>query len=160
MNTITLFKNIKTVFTLLILAGLISACSNSTSGDDHEHEEPAGFVLKMNGQSIITQMPNETSVTGEFELTPGQETDLITIYFLAEDGDEFQPHADEGYSLAYEFEDEGLVEFEQHSEDGAWSFHLHAADTAGVTDLRLKLDHNGHSDFTTQPIHVHVEAAE
>lgn len=159
MNNKTLFKNIKTVFTLFIIAGLISACSNSTSGDDHdEHEDPAGFRLEMNGQMLAEQMPGETSVTGEIELTPGEETDLITLHFLAEDGDEFQPEED-SYTLGYEFEDAGIAEFEQHEEDGKWSFHIHA-EAEGITDLRLMLMHNGHSDFTTQPIHVHVEAAE
>jgi hypothetical protein len=159
MNNITLFKNIKTVLLLLIVAGLISACSNSTSSDDdHEHKEPAGFKLEMNGQTLVEQMPGETSVTGEIELQPGEETDLITIQFIAEDGDEFQPEED-SYSLGFEFEDAGIAEFEQHDEDGKWSFHIHA-EAEGVTDLTLMLMHNDHSDFSTQPIHVHIEAAE
>lgn len=152
----TIFSKIKTLLSIIIIAGLAAACSNSTSSDDHDHAD--GFRLKMNGQTIVEQLPGSTTVTGEFELTPGQETDLITIYFLSEDGDEFQYEEDE-YSLGYEFEDAGIAEFEQHAEDGKWSFHLHA-ESEGITDLELKLMHNGHSDFTTQPIHVHVEAAE
>jgi hypothetical protein len=146
---------LKYAFTFLLLVSFAAACSNATSGDDDEHSEPEGFVLKMNGEIIVEQLP-AGNLTGEFELTPGQETDLITLFFLDADGDEFQPEDDE-YSLGFEFEDAGIAEFEQHAEDGKWSFHIHA-ETVGVTDLRLMLLHGGHPDFTTQDIHVHVEA--
>lgn len=146
----------KTALFLLVVTGLFAACSNSTSSEDDEHSEPAGFVLKMNGQNVVTQSPGGT-LTGEFELEVGEETPLITIFFLDEDGDEFQPDEPEN-SLGAEFEDDGIAEFEQHAEDGKWSFHIHA-EAEGITDLTLMLMHNGHSDFDTQEIHVHVEAA-
>lgn len=157
MKNFKLLSTIKYVFTLILLVSITAACSNSTSSGDDDHSDPEGFVLKMNGQNVVTQEPGGT-LTGEFELTPTQETDLITLYFLDADGDEFQPMEDE-YTLGHEFEAAGIAEFEQHAEDGKWSFHLHAADTTGITDLRLMLMHNGHSDFTTQDIHVHVETA-
>ena len=146
----------KTALTLLLVTGLFISCDNSTGDDHDDHSEPAGFVLKMNGADIITQLPGGT-LTGEFELEPGEETALITIFFLDEDGDEFQPDEPE-YSLGAEFEDEGIAEFEQHAEDGKWSFHIHA-EAEGITDMVLMLMHNGHSDFNSQDIHVHVEAA-
>jgi hypothetical protein len=147
----------KTALYLLLVTGLFAACSNSTGSDDEEeHSEPAGFVLKMNGADVVTQLPGGT-VTGEFELEPGDETALITIFFYDEDGDEFQPDEPE-YSLGAEFEDAGIAEFEQHAEDGKWSFHIHA-EAEGITDMTLMLMHNGHSDFNTQGIHVHVESA-
>ena len=157
MKKVNLLSTAKTVLSLIIFAGILTACSNSTSSDDHDHSDPEGFRLKMNGQTIVEQLP-EQDVTGEFELTPGEETALITIYFIDHDGDEFQPEEDE-YSLGYEFEDAGIAEFEQHDEDGKWSFHLHA-ESEGITDLKLMLMHNDHSDFESQHIHVHVEAAE
>lgn len=154
MNNKTLFNNLF-LYSVLGLFITVSACSNSTSSEDHdEHSEPEGFVLTMNGADIVTQLPGGT-ISGEIELEPGEETDLITIHFIAEDGDRFQPEEPE-YSLGFEFEDSGIAEFEQHTEDGKWSFHIHA-EAAGITDLRLKLMHNNHSDFTTQDIHVHVE---
>lgn len=156
MKNYSLLSTIKYVFTLLVLVSFTAACSNSTSDEEEEHSDPEGFVLKMNGQDIVTQTPGG-SVSGEFELEPGQETDLITLWFYDADGDEFQPEEDEN-SLGYEFEDAGIAEFEQHAEDGKWSFHIHASDTEGITELRLMLMHSGHSDFTTQDIHVHVEA--
>ena len=142
------------IYALIGLFVIVSACSNSTSGDDEEHSDPEGFRLTMNGQTLVEQLPGG-SLTGEVELEPGQETDLITIWFLDDDGDQFQPDEPE-YSLGYEFDTDGIAEFEQHEEDGKWSFHIHA-EAAGVTDMRLKLMHNDHSDFTTLDIHVHVE---
>ncbi|MDR9418602.1 hypothetical protein, partial [Gracilimonas sp.] len=155
MKKFNLSYYIKSVFTLLLLVSFTAACSNSTSGEEEEHSDPEGFVLKMNGQIIVEQLPGE-SITGEFELAPGEETDLITIFFLDDDGDEFQPDEEE-VSLGVEFDESGIAEFEQHSEDGKWSFHLHA-ESEGITDMRLMLMHGDHSDFTTQDIHVHVEA--
>ncbi|WP_421775112.1 hypothetical protein [Gracilimonas sp.] len=156
MKKATFLSAAKAVLTLFIFAGILTACSNSTSSDDHEHGDAEGFRLKMNGQTIVEQLP-EQDITGEFELEPSQETDLITIFFIDHDGQEFQPE-DDSYSLGYEFEEDGIAEFEQHAEDGKWSFHLHA-EAEGVTDLRLMLMHNGHSDLTSQGIHVHVEAS-
>ncbi|RNC85622.1 MAG: hypothetical protein ED557_02285 [Balneola sp.] len=145
----------KTALLFLLVSGLLVACSNSTSSEE-EHSDPEGFRLKMNGETVVEQLPGGT-LTGEFELEPEEETALITIFFLDDDGDEFQPDEPE-YSLGAVFEDEGIAEFEQHEEDGVWSFHIHA-EAEGITDLTLQLMHNGHSDFNTQAIHVHVEAA-
>ncbi|MEP1152112.1 MAG: hypothetical protein ABJH08_10335 [Balneola sp.] len=139
----------------IILTGTFAACSNSTSSEEDHHSDPEGIRLKMNGQTVVEQLPGG-DITGEFELEPGQETSLITIYFLDDDGDEFQPDEPE-YSLNAVFEDDGIAEFEQHAEDGKWSFHLHA-EAEGITEMTLQLFHNDHSDFDTKGIHVHVEA--
>lgn len=152
MKKLSLFRNIPLYLVSALV--LLSACSNSTSPDEEEHADPKGFVLSMNGADIVTQLPGDT-ISGEIELEPGDETDLITIYFFDDDGDRFQPDEPE-FSLGYKFEEDGIAEFEQHSEDGKWSFHIHA-EAVGVTDLELKLMHGDHSDFTTQYIHVHVE---
>lgn len=151
-------KNIslRVIYTLAILvATFFAACNNPTSSDgDHDHSSaPEGIRLKISGTTVIEQLPDET-LTGEFELDEGEETSLITVYFLDHDGDEFQPEGDE-YSLNVLFEDEGIVEFEQHAEDGKWSFHLHA-EAEGITGMTIQLFHNNHSDFDSQEIHVHV----
>ncbi|MDZ7719260.1 MAG: hypothetical protein U5K72_10635 [Balneolaceae bacterium] len=152
MKKYTLFSAAKSVIAIIALSLLAISCSNSTSSedDDHEHEDAAGFRLMLNGTTVVEQLPGE-SLTGEFELAPGEETDLITIFFLADDGDEFQPD-DEEFSLGYEFDDEGIAEFEQHEEDGKWSFHLHA-ESEGITDMRLMLMHGEHSDFTISTVY-------
>lgn len=157
MKNFKILSTIKFLFTLVLLVSITVACSNSTSGNEEEHSEPEGFVLKMNGQIIVEQLPDQ-SVTGEFELTAGQETDLVTIFFLDHDGEEFQPEEAEN-SLGYEFDTQGIANFEQHTEDGKWSFHIHA-EAEGTTNLRLKLMHSGHSDFTTQYFPINVAATQ
>lgn len=148
-----MYKTILSFVTIALLV-ITSACSNSTSSDDHEHADAEGFRLKMNGDLIVEQLPGE-DLTGMIELTSGEESDLIHVWFLDDDGHEFQPEDDE-YSLGYQFTEDGIVEFEQH--DGEkWEFHLHAEDVEDHTELTLKLLHGSHSDFTTQEIHVHVE---
>lgn len=130
------------------------SCSNpvDTHDDDH-HEEPAGFVLKLNGTNVISQQPNGT-LSGSFSMKVAEETDLIRLFFVSEDGDEFTPE-DEEYSLQAEFSTNEIVHFEQHEEDGKWAFHLHA-EAVGSTSLTLKLMHGGHSDFRTQAIPITV----
>lgn len=144
-----------TFFASIIALTALSACSNSVSDDDHDHAEADGFVLKMNGQTIVEQLP-DADLTGSIEIEVGEETSLITVYFLDHDGDEFQPDEEE-HALGYEFTTDEIVEFEQHDEDGLWSFHLHG-ESAGTTNLILSILHAGHSDFETQPIPVTVTA--
>ncbi len=144
----------KNALLVVLVSGLFVACSNSTSSEE-EHADASGFRLYMNGAVVVQQLPGGT-LTGEFELEPETETPLITIQFLDEDGDEFQPDEPE-FSLGATFSTDGIAEFEQHAEDGTWSFHIHA-EAEGITNMTLQLMHNGHSDFNTQAIHVHVEA--
>lgn len=161
MKKYTFFSTAKSIstFALFISAILIfSSCDNSTGNDDdHEHSDPEGIRLILNGATVVEQLPDQ-DVTGEFELEPGQETELITVYFLDHDGDEFQPDEEE-YSLSYMFDDEGIAKFEQHEEDGKWRFHLHA-EAEGITNMQILLMHGDHSDFTSEKIHVHVESAD
>lgn len=137
----------KTLFTILLsLAVLATACNNPAGDDDEEeHHEPVGAVLKMNGDEIARYEDGE--VTGQIEVNSGEETALITIYFLAEDGDEFQPDEPEN-SLSWKNIDGAIAEVEQHDEDGKWSFHIHGVET-GETSVVFQLFHDDHSDFDT-----------
>lgn len=152
MNNSKIFTAFKTLFTFLLLISFTVACNNATSGEEDELH-PDGFRLKLNGETVIEQLPDQ-SLTGEFNLATGEETDLITIWFLDHDGDEFQPE-DDDYSLGYTIEDENVVVFEQHTEDGNWSFHLEGQ-SEGTTTLDLRLLHGNHSDFTANDIPVNV----
>ncbi len=143
------------LYTILILSSFaITACSNSVSSENHE-EEAAGFRLKLNGDVIVEKLP-ETNLTGTINLEVGEETALISIYFISEDGDEFQPEGDE-HSLKATLEPEGIAEFEQHDEDGKWRFHLHGQ-AEGATTLNLQLFHGTHSDYNATGVPVTVTA--
>lgn len=153
MKKFNVLSTAKTVVFALLTTVLFISCSNSVSSED-EHQETEGFRLKMNGQTIVEQLP-DGNITGEFVLEVGEETPLITIYFLDHDREEFQPDEPE-LSLRAAFEESGIAEFQQHAEDGKWSFHLHA-EAEGETTMTLQLYHNDHPDFITQGIPVRVE---
>lgn len=147
------FINKTIVFTILIISILLISCSNPTDSDDHEHDIAEGFRLNLSGTTVIEQLPDDDP-TGSLNLISGEETGLLTVYFLNHDGDEFQPDEEE-YSLDYTFDDEGIVEFEQHEKDGAWSFHLHA-EAVGTTNMAIIMMHGGHSDFTSGKFQIQV----
>jgi hypothetical protein len=154
------FKNFRlpTTFVATLAVGLLlSGCNNpASSDDDHgEHEHAEGAVLKMNGAEIV-RIENGQVQSGQIEVDEGEETPLVTIYFLSEDGDEFQPD-DPEYSLRWDKIDEAIAEVEQHDEDGKWEFHIHGL-SSGNTTVRFRLWHESenHSDFDTPEIDVIV----
>ncbi len=155
----TIFSNIKikTVLTILIFAGLTAACSNSTSGEEHEHPEAEGFVLKLNGDTIVEKLPDQDLINNFPTLTAGDETAAIQVYFISHNGDEFIPD-ESGLTLQFTISDENIFEIEQH--DGElWEFHVQAL-SEGSANLGITLDHNGHPDFEAPEFPITVTAAE
>jgi hypothetical protein len=145
------------LFSLITLL-LLSACTNpaSNDADDHDdHEHAVGAVLEMNGAEIVRIEEGQVQ-SGQIEVTEGDETPLITIYFLAEDGDKFQPDEPD-YSLRWEQIDEAVAEVEQHNQDGKWGFHIHGLQS-GSTSVVFKLWHDsaGHEDYFTPEIDIIV----
>ncbi|NBB77738.1 MAG: hypothetical protein GVY02_10205 [Bacteroidetes bacterium] len=156
----TKYTHILLIGIVLSISLILSSCSNSVSGEEEEHAEPFGVAMIMNGVEIAKQ-ENGQIVYDEgdhLEFVTGQETDLITIRWISEDGDRFVPDDNEGYFLDWIVEDESVLEVEQHDEDGTWRFHLVGAG-AGETHLQLVLMHNDHSDFTSLEFEAHVEEA-
>ena len=148
---------------LLSILGMFtfSACTNSTSAGEEEHEDAEGFYLRSSGSNIVTQNPDE-DLTGGITVQAGTETAAIEIFFIDHDGEAFQPEDDED-TLGYVFITDGIAnpgsaEFEQHEEDGKWEFHIHG-ETAGMVYLRLMLMHDDHSDFDSQLIPITVTEA-
>lgn len=150
------YKDFSTKTLLVTLTAVLftlTACSNPASSEEEEHhEEPVGAVLTMNGQEVARY--DSEGVTGGIEVSEGEETTLITIWFLADDGDLFQPDEPE-YSLKWEGIDTSIADVEQHDEDGKWSFHIHG-EAQGSTSVTFQLDHNGHADLETEAIPVTV----
>lgn len=138
----------------VILLLIIQSCENHAHDHDENHQEPVGFFLKSSGVQLVEyRAPNDP--TGSIVVPVGDETDLITVSFISEDGDEFTPDVPE-YSLQLETASSHF-EFEQHAEDGKWRFHVKGL-TVGTGTFVLKLMHNDHADFTSRPVTVTVQS--
>lgn len=154
----------KKFLVLIFISALFAftACDNPTSSDDDhdDHSDPFGVAMIMNGVEIAAQEDGVVTYNDgdHLELNVGEETNRITIRWIAEDGDRFQPETEEGFSLRWIVEHEDVLEVEQHEEDGAWSFHLVGVG-AGESTINFELFHNDHADFTSLPFEVHVEQA-
>lgn len=137
---------------LLLTALTLAGCNNPADTDEEEHEEAVGAVFMMNDEEIIRYENQEA--TGSIEVTEGEETPPITVYFLDEDGDEFQPDEPE-YSLSWRDIDNSIAEIEQQEEDDKWSFRVQG-NMQGSTGVIFELDHNGHPDFEIHDITIQV----
>ena len=118
-----------------------------------ELTEAIGLIVRDSGAEIVRVESGD--VTGEIEVGHGKETALLSVRFIAEDGDEFTPDEEDGYALDWEIADESIAEVEHHAEDGAWNFHIVGLEE-GETTIRIKINHEGHSDFVSPEIEIYV----
>lgn len=161
----TYTNNISTILLAFAISMtmLLAGCDNPAGDDDHdEHAEPRGLQLVMNGDVIWNYLNGEAS-DDHIDLEAGSETDLITIEWLDQDGDEIHAEdLDDEFGLGWEIANEDIASVEQHSEDGPWSFHLHG-ESAGETTMQIMLMHGDHADFSTpgvdqqDALQIHVE---
>ena len=122
-----------------------------------ESHAPIGVVgLVIRGTDGAEIVRNENGqVSGEIEIGYGKETALLTVRFIAEDGNLFAPDTEDGFSLGWEIADVSIAEIDQHAEDGAWNFRIVGLND-GKTTLRLKIIHEDHADFVSSEIEIHV----
>ena len=155
-RSITTFSSTIAVLALALSMASCGDDDNPVDTDDHdeEHAEALGLVIRSSGEEIVRYENGE--VEGVIEVGHGKETPLLTVRFIAEDGDLFVPDADDDFSLGWEIADESIAEVEQHELDGPWGFHVVALEE-GETTIVLKLNHAGHADFVSKEIEIHVE---
>ena len=98
---------LRQLLTLFAIAALFifigcSDDSNLVKDDDtdHDHAEAVGCVISSSGEELARYEAGE--VTGKLTVKAGEETPLLSIKFIAEDGDLFQPEEDH-YKLDWEF---------------------------------------------------------
>ncbi|MEX0662416.1 MAG: hypothetical protein WD381_05975 [Balneolaceae bacterium] len=148
-----------TIFATFLVAALftLQACDTTSSDDGDDELYPFGATLFLDGVEIATQEDGAITYNegDHIELEVGEETGLIQIRWIDEDGNRITPE-DDDYSLQWTVADESILEVEQHDEDGPWRFHL-VGTAAGETTVEFELFHNDHADFTTLPFEIHVE---
>ena len=150
-----MFKNVS-VLSILALALFVASCGDDDNPVDAEHEEHAeavGLIIRDSGAEIVRV--ESGAVTGEIDVGHGKETALLSVRFIAEDGDLFTPDEDDGYALGWEIADESIAEVEHHAEDGAWAFHIVGLEE-GETTISIKINHGEHADFVSPDIEIHV----
>ncbi len=142
------------LFALLFLSSHCSKDDNPVddSDTDHGHAEAVGFVLSSSGIDLIRY--EKGVIAGELEVEEGELTPLLTINFIAEDGDLFQPDG-EHFKLNWEVDNTDIADVVQHEEDGKWRFHIQGKQ-AGETTIIFEILHGDHADFVSLPIPVHV----
>lgn len=142
--------------TFLLMISLIAGC-NPTGSEEELHDEPFGLVLLTGGVTLAEQRDGVVTYASGSSLSvpAGDETPLITLRFLDEDGDRFTPDEPE-YELDWAIGNSDVLGVHQHEEEGKWNFHLEG-EQAGTTSIRFFLMHDGHSDFESLNFNVTVE---
>ncbi len=141
------------VFVLLVISLFITGCDHGHDHDhNHDHADAEGLVLVMNGVEIVKVW--EGKVTGKITVKVNEDTPLIRTFFLDDHQDRFVPEEND-FFLMNEIANKDIAEFEQHSSDGKWNFHIEGK-AAGNTTIVLKLMHVDHADFLTPPITIEV----
>ena len=120
---------------------------------EEEHDEAVGLIVR-GGTEIVRVESGQ--VTGEIEVGHGLKTVLLSVRFIAEDGDLFTPDEDDDYALDWEITDESIAEVEHQAEDSAWAFRIIGL-AEGQTTIRIKINYGGHADFVSPEIEIHVE---
>lgn len=140
----------------ILLTGLFAACSNSTSSDDHGHEEePVGFRIKQNNQTVVEQTATGP-ISGQISITAGSSS-TFTVLFVSEDGDEFTPDVDE-HSITVTSDDTIFSITNINVDTAPFSFTISGNDE-GTGSFDLNMLHEGAAEFTRLDIPVEVTAA-
>jgi hypothetical protein len=128
--------------------------SNPVKDDDMDgdHAEAVGCVIFSDDVELARS--EKGTVTGQLQVNAGEETPVLTIQFVAEDGDLFQPD-EEASLLKFEFADNSIATITQIADYGKWKFNLHGI-KAGTTEVTFKIMHGDHADFVAKPIPVEV----
>ena len=142
---------------MLVFIFFMAGCGDDNPVDpdhtDEDHAEALGLIIRTSGQEIVRFENGQ--IEGQIDVGHGRETPLLSVRFIAEDGDLFAPNPAEGYSLAWAIGDEHIAAVEQHEEDGAWAFHIVGLEE-GQTNIVIKINHGDHADFVSPEIAIHV----
>ena len=164
--------NVKHLFIVIFLVFMASSCDDDSLSHE-EHTDADGLVLELNGQEVYREFEGDI-VINNLTLNVGDTLEL-SVHFLDHDGDEIEheeeeeEHDDHDHDDDHDADGDGLVfsdhdtsiviiEVEEHEEEEEGheeGFHVIGV-SAGSTNFRIQLMHEGHADYTSQPINVIV----
>ncbi|MCE2502673.1 MAG: hypothetical protein J4G05_01245 [Chlorobi bacterium] len=122
--------------------------------DNHGNEEAQGLVLKSEDGTVLAKIYGGLLQEGNgISVAQGNETDHITIWFLTDDENEFQPD-EEHMIVEFDLENDAIAEIEQH-EGEKWEFEVHGK-APGSTTLTVTLKHYDDVEFGASGIPVQV----
>lgn len=137
----------------LALALGCSSDDNPAGGDDGHHLEAVGVAL-VHGGDTLSMAVGAVAPADEFHVYEGESLGPILVHFLDEEGHWFRPDADAGEEHALEvLHNQLLVALEMHDD---WSFTLSGVNE-GETELIVKVLHEGHADYVSPGLPLHVE---
>lgn len=148
----------KLKFILLLVSILIvfSCEDNPADSSDNHHFEAIGLYVIDSGDTIVQYIGG--TVSGGFEVEEGEDTALLSVKFLDEDGDVGIPDGEE-YDFVWTIADTTIAAVESHGEELAeFKFHLQGK-AAGNTTITIGINHNDHKDFESKAIPLTVTAS-
>ena len=137
---------------ILMLLITLGGCTESGVEPD-EHQEPTGIAISINGTETVRQIGDSTASLGTLRVD--STSDRYSVIFVDDEGDTFEPHADEGFSLSVVVSDTNVVRLLDPLPTDPWSFQISGV-RAGTTALRIELMHGGHSDFGSGDLTIEV----
>lgn len=154
-------KGFISVFLFLFILTVFTSCSDDDIiTPQSEHFDAEGLI-------IMDESFTDTVLyifRGQFK--PGYDTLKVPygtisphwqIFFLNSDTVRFDPPAGSDYTSGFTVGNSGIAQvFQDDPVNEKWAFHLRGI-SVGITTLIIKLNHSGHSDFTTPPIPVIVD---
>ncbi len=159
-----LFIRLRPLFaTLAVLTLFGGGCGKEDPiSPDEEHYEAEGLVLVDSGNRFFRYFQGKIDAgdgrVDHLEVPHGELTSHWSIWFLDANGAEMAPPSGPAFEFTWVIGDPSIVEVVQdEGEEGTFEFHLRGL-KVDETTIVLQISHEGHADFRTIPIPVHVEA--
>jgi hypothetical protein len=153
-------RMLTTMMLALSLALGFTACDNDDDDDEHGHHlEAVGVALVMGTDTLVMAATADPAlVEGELHVHEGESVGPVLVHFLDEEGHWFRPEADPdgGHSLEI-LHNQLALSVALDQED--WTFTATGV-SEGETEIVVRILHDGHADYVSPNLPVHVEHSE
>lgn len=159
--TFNIEKSMRSLVSVLgiFLALFMVSCEDDDHAHEEEHVDAEGFILESDGTEIYREFKG--TKTGSVTLAVGATLE-VSVHFLGDDGKELEHEEHEGEEEEGSLRVSGFnssvatVEVEEGHDDGD-DDHEHEEEmaleitgvSAGSTNFKLELMHDGHADYTS-----------